>query len=120
MTIARLQRDVTLADVLVHEAGHAVAAWSTTISRSIASRSASDPAGKRPSPTSLANVTRPSRTRMCTWIAPMRTPSSHAATACPASCTSTSASVTLRWSRAIVTTPPAAPLGSRPSHVALP
>lgn len=27
MTIARLQRGVTLADVLVHEAGHAVAAW---------------------------------------------------------------------------------------------
>jgi hypothetical protein len=27
MTIARLQRGVTVADVLVHEAGHAVAAW---------------------------------------------------------------------------------------------
>lgn len=27
MTIARLQKGVTLADVLVHEAGHAVAAW---------------------------------------------------------------------------------------------
>jgi hypothetical protein len=27
VTIARLQRGVTLADVLVHEAGHAVAAW---------------------------------------------------------------------------------------------
>jgi hypothetical protein len=27
MTIARLQRGVTLADVLVHDAGHAVAAW---------------------------------------------------------------------------------------------
>jgi hypothetical protein len=27
MTIARLQQGVTLADVLVHEAGHAVAAW---------------------------------------------------------------------------------------------
>ncbi|HET7436878.1 MAG TPA: hypothetical protein VFN10_19375 [Thermoanaerobaculia bacterium] len=27
MTIARLQRGVTLTDVLVHEAGHAVAAW---------------------------------------------------------------------------------------------
>ena len=27
MTIARLQRGVTLSDVLIHEAGHAVAAW---------------------------------------------------------------------------------------------
>lgn len=40
---------------------------------------------------------------------------------CPASCTSTSASVTPRCNRAIViTTPPVAPLRSRPYRVALP